>query len=224
MTILGPISGYVPILRSPISCHQDTISCHFSRYRTRYWQYRRRYRDNIGTYPFLAKPDITNIVPDIGFFPDIGYDICSISGHTRSLPYPISGFHRYRARYGPDIAKNIGIYGYRDLKNLDVVPYVYTISQYTDIVYFLYRAFFLILGMMYNLLRLLPPPAPAAQALKPLSRRSNRSSLLVRVLSSADQRGSVMGTAFLAQALQTKGAVPWVLPTSLRTAWLSVLL
>jgi hypothetical protein len=37
VTTLVPISRCVPILRFPISCHQDPISCHFSRYRTRYW-------------------------------------------------------------------------------------------------------------------------------------------------------------------------------------------
>ena len=36
-----------------------------------------------------SKADITNIGPDIGFFPDIGTDIGTISGHTRSLPNPI---------------------------------------------------------------------------------------------------------------------------------------
>jgi hypothetical protein len=152
---------------------------------------RRRYRDNMGTYPFLAKPDITNIVPNIVFSPYISYYIGSISGHTRSLPNPISDFSpisgliwsRYCKKY-----RNIRISGQ---KNLDIVPEVYAISQYTDIVYFQYRAFFLISGTIYHLLRLSPPPA--AQALRPLSRRSNRSSLLV--LSSADQRGSALGTA-----------------------------
>ncbi len=69
---------------------------------------------------------------------------------------------------------------------------MYAISQYTDIVYFRYRAFFL-MGTIYHLLRLRPPPA--AQALRPLSRRSNQSSLMV--LSSADQRGSALGTAYM---------------------------
>ncbi len=81
------------------------------------------------------------IFPDIGpYIGNIGADIGTISGHTRSLPnpiLPISGpisgffsilatvlgqyrditvpcqtrywvFHRYRARFGPDMAKNIG--------------------------------------------------------------------------------------------------------------------
>ncbi len=59
--------------------------------------------------------------------------------------------------------------------------------------YFRYRAFSLISGTIYRLLRLRPPPA--AQALRLLSRRSDRSSLLV--LSSADQRGSALGTAYI---------------------------
>ncbi len=78
-------------------------------------------------------------------------------------------------------------------KNLDIVPDVYAISQYTHIMYFRYRAFFLISVTIYHLLRLRPPPA--AQALRPLSRRSNRSSLLV--LSFANQRGGALGTAYI---------------------------
>jgi hypothetical protein len=60
--------------------------------------------------------------------------------------------------------------------------------------------------MMYHLLRLRPPPA--AQALRPLSRRSNRSSLLV--LGSADQRGCALGTAYILEhivLLQKKARV-----------------
>ena len=52
-----------------------------------------------------------------GFFPIS----VPISGQYRDIPVPCQkryrGFHRYRARYGPDIAKNIGIYGYLDQKN-----------------------------------------------------------------------------------------------------------
>ena len=80
-------------------------------------------------------PDIGNIGPDIGtisghtrFLP---YQILPIScpiscffpisdpisGQYRDIPVSCQTryrvFHRYRARYGPDIAKNIGIYGYR---------------------------------------------------------------------------------------------------------------
>ncbi len=59
---------------------------------------------------------------------------------------------------------------------------VYAISQYTYIV---------------SLLRLRPPPAAQAvtRTRRPLSRRSNWSSLLV--LSSADQRGSALGIAYI---------------------------
>jgi hypothetical protein len=93
------------------------------------------------------------------------------------------------------------------------LPDVYEISQYTDIVYFLYQAFFLISGTIYHLLHLRPPPA--AQALMPLSRRSNWSSLLV--LSSADQRGSALGTAYiLAHSVQLQKR-PWSRANILKT-------
>ena len=75
VTTMVPISECIPILGIPDigSSGPDIVS--FDR------QYRRRYRVNIGTYPLVAKPDIAKIVPDIGFFPDIGSDIGSISGH-----------------------------------------------------------------------------------------------------------------------------------------------
>ena len=158
MTTLVPISGGVTILQFPISCHQDPISCHFSRYRTRYWQYRPRYRDNIGSYPFLAIPDIANIVPDIVFFPDIGPDIGSISGHTRFLPNPISGFSPISCPIWTRYCKK-----YRDIriscpKNLDIVPDVYSISQYTDVGYFRYQGVFPDIGDDISP-AVLPPPA-----------------------------------------------------------------
>jgi hypothetical protein len=178
----------------------------------RYRVTKTRYRDFF--------PDIG---PDIG---NIGADIGTISGHTRSLPnpiLPISGpisgffpisvpisvqyrdipvpcqnryrvFHRYRARYGPDIAKNIGIYGYRNQKKPDVIPDVFAISQYTDIVYFRHRAFSLISGTIGG------PPG----------RLQHRPG--------GHCPGAPTGPACWSSALQTKGAVPWVLPTSLRTA------
>ena len=183
----------------------------------------------------VTKTLYRDFFPDIGT--DIGKknaDIGTISGHTRSLPnpilpisgpisgffpisVPISGqyrdipvpcqtryrvFHRYRARYGPDIAKNIGIYGYRNQKNPDVIPDVFAISQYTDIVYFRHRAFSLISGTIGG-----PPGPPAAQARRPLSRRSKWSSLLV--LSSADQRGSALGTAYMLAHSVLLQKLPW---------------
>jgi hypothetical protein len=163
---------------------------------------KRRYRYNIGTYPFLAKPDITNIGPDIGFFPDIGTDIGSISGHTRSLPNPISGFSPISGPIWSRYCKK-----YRDIrisepKKPDVIPDVFAISQYTDIVYFRHRAFSLISGTIGG-----PPGPPAAQARRPLSRRSNWSSLLV--LSSADQRGSALGTAYMLAHSVLLQKLPW---------------
>lgn len=143
-------------------------------------------------------PDIGNIGPDIGtisghtrFLP---YPILPIScpiscffpisdpisGQYRDIPVPCQTryrvFHRYRARYGPDIAKNIGIYGYRVQKTSISFPmciqyHNIPMSGISDI-----RVFFLISGTIYHLLCSRPPPA-AAQALRPLSRRSNWSSL-----------------------------------------------
>ncbi len=99
---------------------------------------------------------------------------------------------------------------YRDIrisepKKTYVIPDVFEISQYTDIVYFRYQAFSLISGTIYHLLRLRPPPA--AQALRPLSRRSDWSSLLV--LSSADQRGSALGTAYMLAHSVLLQKLPW---------------
>ena len=134
------------------------------------------------------------IFPDIG--PDIGNigpDIGSISGHTRSLPNPISGFSpiscpmwsRYcktiseytdigskKPRYRSRCVFNIGIYRCR----------VFPIS-----------GCFLISGTIYHLLR------------------QDR-------LLSGNCPGAPAGPASWSSALQTNGAVPWVLPTSLRTA------
>ena len=52
-----------------------------------------------------------------------------------------------------------------------------------------------------------PPGPPAAQARRPLSRRSNWSSLLV--LSSADQRGSALGTAYMLAHSVLLQKLPW---------------
>ena len=162
------------------------------------------------------------------FFPDIGTDIGkkdadigTISGHTRSLPNPIlpisgpiSGFfpisvpisgqyrdipvpcqtryrvyHRYRARYGPDIAKNIGIYGYLDQKNSISFPM---------------SSFFVCNIAIYRYRVPAAPPPPAC-----------------RTGPDSDSEATVQaatGPACWSSALQTKGAVPWVLPTCLRTA------
>jgi hypothetical protein len=124
-----PISDPILVISAPISVQYRDIPVPCQ---TRYYQYRARYR---GFFRYRLRYRV-----NIGTYPFLA--------KTR---YRV--FHRYRARYGPDIAKNIGIYGYQDHKKLDVVPDVYTILQYTDIVYFRYRAFFLILGMMYHLLQ-----------------------------------------------------------------------
>ncbi len=142
----------------------------------------------------LPNPILPILCPISVFFPISA----TISGQYRDIPVPCQTrywvFHRYRARYGPDIAKNIGIYGYLDKKTSISFPMC---MQYRNIPILctsdIWLWFFLISGTIYHLLRLRPPPA--AQALRPLSRRSNRSSLLV--LSSADPRGSALGTAYI---------------------------
>jgi hypothetical protein len=207
-------------LRFPISCHQDTISRHdivsfvpisdpiletsapmsgqswdipvpcqtqYYQYRARYRffpRYRLRYPVNIGTYPFLAKPDI-------GFFTDTVTVPDMIPILQKLSEYTDIGTKKPRCRS-------------RCVCNI----------AYTDIAYFRYRVFFLILGTIYQLLRL--RPLSAAQALRPLCKRSNWSSLLV--LSSADQRGSALDTAYIlahSVLLQKKALVTWsrVVPT-----------
>jgi len=141
------------------------------------------------------------IFHDIG--PDIVNfcaDIVTISCHTRSLPHPISVFHRYhaRARYGPDIAINIRIYRCRVQKNTMSLPmcmqyHNIPMSGTSDV------GFSPIWRTTYHLLRL---------HLRSTSRRSNRSSLLV--ISSADQKGSALGTAYILEhsmLLQKKARV-----------------
>jgi hypothetical protein len=156
----------------------------------------------------------SDIGPDIG---NICTDIGTISGHTRSLPNsilpiscPISGFSpisatilgQYRdipvpcqTRYGfftdivPNMVPILQKYWNRisDQKNLDVVPDVYAISQYTDIVYFRYLAFFLISGTIYHLLRLRPPACSTGPA----------SEATAQALQPVHQRGCALGTVYI---------------------------
>ncbi len=87
-----PISDPIFVISAPISVkYRDIpVPC-----QTRYYQYRARYR----------------VFPRYRLRYRLRY---------RDIPVPCQtryrGFHRYRARYGPDIAKNIGIYRYRDKK------------------------------------------------------------------------------------------------------------
>ncbi len=155
------MSDPILVISAPISVQYWNIPvpCQTRYYQYRAWyrgfpRYRLRYRVNIGTYPFLAKPDI-------GFFTDFGPYMVPILQKVSGYTDIGTKKPRYRSRCHSD---------------------VYAISQYTNIV---------------SLLRLRPLGPPAAQALtrRPLSKRSNWSSLLV--LSSADQRGSALGTAYI---------------------------
>ena len=175
----------------------------------------------------VTKTRYRDFFPDIG--PDIGKqnaDIGTISGHTRSLPnpiLPISGpisgifpisvpisvqyrdipvpcqnryrvFHRYRARYGPDIAKNIGIYGYRNQKDPMSFPMC---LQYRNIP----TSGISDIGLF---------PDIGDDRRPPPGRLQHRPG--------GHCPGAPSGPACWSSALQTKGAVPWVLPTCLRTA------
>ncbi len=152
-----PISDPILVISAPISVQYRDIPVPCQ---TRYYQYRARYRF-FSRYRLRYRVNVGIYPflakPDIGFFTNIGPDMVPILRDIRILGQ----------------------------KNLDVVPDVYAISQYTYIVYFRFRAFFLISGTIYHQLRLRPPPV--AQALRPLSRRSDRSSLLF--LSSAELKG-----------------------------------
>jgi len=86
IVIFFPISDPISGNKTPISVQYRDIpvpcQTRYYQYRARYRvfsRYRYRYRVNIGTYPFLAKPDI-------GFFTDIGPDMVpilqKISGYT----------------------------------------------------------------------------------------------------------------------------------------------
>ncbi len=141
-----------------------------------------RYRD---FFPDIG-PDIRNIGTDIGIIsghtrslpnpilpisgPISGFFqiLVPISGQYRDIPVPCQsryrGFHRYRARYGPDIAKNIGIYGYWNQKT----PMSFLMClQYRNIPISCISyigAIFPISGTISHLLRLRPPPAALATA------------------------------------------------------------
>jgi hypothetical protein len=209
LSIKHDISTDIVITSNPIS--GMSRYCIF-RYRVIMTRYRVIFHD-IG-------PDIVNFCADI----------VTISCHTRSLPYtiffiscpiscffPISDtmsgqyrdipvschtryrvFHRYHARYGPDIAINIRIYRCRVQKNTMSLPmcmqyHNIPMSGTSDV------GFSPIWRTTYHLLRL---------HLRSTSRRSNRSSLLV--ISSADQKGSALGTAYILEhsmLLQKKARV-----------------
>ena len=87
LAISAPISGQYRVI--PVSCH--TRYCQYrARYRV-FSRYRTRYRVNIGTYPFLAKPDI-------GFFTDIVPDMDPILQKISGYTDIVSKKPRYRSR------------------------------------------------------------------------------------------------------------------------------
>ena len=109
-----------------------------SRCRPRYREYT---QTDIGVCPDIAISDIVSSRHDIvSFFPisdPILVISAPISGQYRDIPVPCQTryrvFHRYRARYGPDIANNIIIYECRVQKSTTSSPMC---LQYTDIGYF----------------------------------------------------------------------------------------
>ena len=93
----------------PVPC--QTRYCQYrARYRF-FSRYRTRYRVNIGTYPFLAKPDI-------GFFTDIGPDMVPIL--QKISEYTDIGSKKLRCRSRCEC--NIAIYRYRVIPISGVFP------------------------------------------------------------------------------------------------------
>ena len=147
------------------------ISCQNSRYRAQYWQYRARYRVHIVYIPLVAIPDIG---PISCFFPISGPISCTYRVHTVSRHRRYRVFHRYRARYGPDIANNITIYGNHVQKNTTSSPMCLQYHNIRISGTFRCRGVYMMSGTICHLLpvRLRPPP-PA------LARRSDWSSLRI---------------------------------------------
>ena len=99
----------------------------------------------------------------------------TISGQYRDIPVPCHTryrvFHRYHARYGPDIAINIRIYRCRVQKNTMSLPmcmHYYAISQHTDVGYFRCRVFSDIEDDISPAQAAPPPHGQTLQPVKPL--------------------------------------------------------
>jgi len=118
IVIFFPISEPISGKKTPISVQYRDIpvpcQTRYYQYRARYRvfsRYRYRYRVNIGTYPFLAKPDI-------GFFTDIGPDMVpilqKISGYT--------DIGTKKTRCHSRCVCNIAIYRYRVFPISGVFP------------------------------------------------------------------------------------------------------
>jgi hypothetical protein len=113
-----PISDPILVISAQISVQYLDIpvpcQTRYYQYRARhrvFSRYRLRYRVNIGTYPFLAKPDI-GVFTDIG--PDMVQILQKISGYT--------DIGSKKPRYRSQCVCNIAIYQYRVLPILGVFP------------------------------------------------------------------------------------------------------
>ena len=108
------------------------------------------------------------------FYPISGPISCTYRVQTVSRHSRYRVFHRYRARYGPDIANNITIYGNHVQKNTTSSPMCLQYHNIRISGTFRCRGVYMMSGTICHLLpvRLRPPP-PA------LARRSDWSSLRI---------------------------------------------
>ena len=184
--------------------------------------------------PDIAFSDIVSPRHDIVIFFPISDPILAISAPISvqywDIPVPCqTRYYQYRARYRVfpryryRYRVNIGTYPFLAKTDIgfftdigpDMVPILQKISGYTDIGTKKTRCHSrCVCNIAIYRYRVLPISLisgtrgpPAAQARRPLSRRSNWSSLLV--LSSADQRGSALGTAYMLAHSVLLQKLPW---------------
>jgi len=129
-----------------------------------------RYHDIVALrHDIVSKVTISDPILAISGPISCTYRVQTVSRHRR---YRV--FHRYRARYGPDIANNITIYGNHVQKNTTSSPMCLQYHNIRISGTFRCRGVYMMSGTICHLLpvRLRPPP-PA------LARRSDWSSLRI---------------------------------------------